>query len=116
MKFAIVVSLLSVACACTASAEKPAWDTVPPPTKLPDGDGIGTPLGDMCANLRAHGCSEGEPVTKNGKTRNCYQAMTVAASNKLSIPVECVTKATSSAAVRMCGDPRTELTFRCAPK
>jgi hypothetical protein len=71
----IVLALLTSSCACTQQTAK---DEVPPSPKLPEGDGLGTPLGDLCAHLRELKCREGSPKTQNGVTRTCYQALTVA--------------------------------------
>ena len=101
------------ACACTQPAEKP-WDAVPPAPKLPEGDGLDTPLGAACAHLRELGCPEGEARTRNGKTRTCYQTMLLAQdSTKATVPVECVRGAPTREAVRECGDRNRDITFRC---
>lgn len=110
----IIVAALSAACVCCrpTTTVQPPPSEIPPPAPLPDGDGLDTPLGLMCQRLRQLACEEGFARTKNGRTRTCYQAMTLA-SEVASIPVACVTYAASQEDVRACGDPAREITFRC---
>lgn len=100
----LVLSL--IACKTTCPSE------LPPQEPIPEGDGVSSPLGKMCLHLRELGCPEGQPRTKNGKTRTCYQSLSVS-DNGVPIPIDCVTTAISQNAVRSCGDPAREITFRC---
>lgn len=84
----------------------PAEPTTPPGPV--DRDGIGTPLGDACAQLRMVGCPEGFP---DRKARTCFEALTKA--EKLAaVPAPCLVAAGTEEAVRACGTPST-LRVRC---
>jgi hypothetical protein len=109
-----VLALAMVACVtCLRRTETP--DAGPPPrapdssAPSPDRDGIGTPLGDACANLRRLGCPEGSP----DRGRTCFENLTLRGV-LVTVPIVCVADANSSEALRACGDDRT-LRFRCAP-
>jgi hypothetical protein len=109
MKLSLIASGALLVSAC-ASSHPP---DVPPGPAIPDGDGLGSPIGLMCVRLRALGCPEGRTRALNGKQRTCYQAMSVV-QDTATIPVECVTLAPNVEAVRSCGDSARTITFRCA--
>lgn len=112
MRLRVSFSFMAALLALTCCAETKVTTEVPPGPKLPEGDGPGTPLGGMCSNLRKLGCPEGEPKSKNGKTRTCFQWTTMAQDTS-PFPIECVTNARTQDAVRACGDKNREITFRC---
>jgi hypothetical protein len=107
-------ALITAALVALAACHVAPPPDVPPGPPIPEGDEESTPLGKMCVRLRELRCSEGEPRTKNGKTRTCYQAMTATEDNA-PIPVECVIAAPTQEAARACGDPARQITFRCVP-
>ncbi len=81
----------------------------PKPTPPADRDGLGTPIGVACVQLRALGCPEGTP-TKLGRT--CFEHLTALA-ELAEVPTACVAGASSREAVRACGSSTTTR-FRCA--
>jgi hypothetical protein len=75
-----------------------------------DPDGKGTDLGEACAELRALGCPEGQPLRPD---LTCYQHL-LGLSAIVTVPAKCLRTAASQDAVRACGDDTT-LRFRCRP-
>ena len=72
-------------------------------------DGIGTPFGDACSNLRGLRCGEGFP--RNGRT--CYDSL-VQIERFARFPTECVIRSKTPEEIRKCGDPNS-VPVRCTP-
>lgn len=92
--------LLVIGAACSS----PVAPEVPMQT---DRDGIGSPLGDACANLRRVGCTEGFPA--NGKT--CFEHLT-ARTVLVDVPAACLINSVDRQDARACGTDST-LRVRC---
>lgn len=83
------------------------------PDPVPDRNGVGTDLGESCANLRAKGCPEGSSDIDGYQT--CYEHL-LEASEHVVVPTECLRKAASIEEIRRCGrdaGPGPFLWFRC---
>lgn len=71
-------------------------------------DGIGTPIGEACRQVRRVGCPEG---FRNAKDRTCFESYT-AASALARVPVDCLRSSTTQNEIRACGDERS-VRVRC---
>jgi len=100
--------------ACVHRAEPPVAPLVIPvdPTyaEEPVVDGLGSPAGNACRNLRNLGCPEGFKDGRTGKT--CYQRLEHEA-ELVKIPYACFASAKSRDAAQRCGTKDT-LRVRCA--
>lgn len=74
---------------------------VEPNYPVSERDGLGTPIGNACAQLRRAGCPEG---FRNVKTdRTCFETFT-AASRLAAVPVDCIRSSSTQNEIRACGD------------
>lgn len=74
-------------------------------------DGLGTPIGDACLQLRKIGCPEGFPHP--GTFRTCFQIyVAMIAMLGAEAPVVCIKASPSVAAVQACGDAN-QIRVRC---
>lgn len=109
MKLSLLFPLLVLACHPSAPAA-PLDDVASPDDgQKVTGDGLGTPIGEACAELRAIGCREGFPDDKaknaDGSARTCYQVL-VHSSTALGVvvPSDCIRTSVLPEVVRRCGD------------
>lgn len=102
-------AVFSVAFALTVAMGSCRSSEAPPPSPPVDRNGLGTPLGDVCAALRDAGCPEGAERPRE----TCFEHLTKMSEIVL-IPSECVRRQNTPYGVRGCGSS-SELRFRCVP-
>lgn len=113
MRSLLVPLALLVLVACERDKPPKAPDEVAPipPSAIVEGDGLGTPIGDACANLRRLGCPEGFPHPRT--KRSCFESYTRASvSVGVGVPAACLAGAASAEVARGCGDANT-IRVRC---
>jgi len=88
--------------------EKPC-PNVEPTYPAGDRDGLGTPIGRVCNQLRVAGCAEG--FLNSRSKRTCWESYT-AASKIADVPVACLLSATTQSEIRACGGP-SDIRVRC---
>lgn len=66
-----------------------------------DRDGVGTPIGDACVQLRRLGCPEGFGNAKSNRT--CFESYTDAA-KLAAVPADCLRSSGTQGAARGCGN------------
>ena len=112
MKKISVALLLFAACKTVVPAPPDHWVEAPAVAQEDAGDpnGHGTDLGSTCEALVDAGCPEGQPLPHE----TCYQHLSALAAVGIVPDVACILDAGSDAAgIRACGDPSSQLTFRC---
>jgi len=114
----IAVSLTSLVwlTACPGEALFPKCDdpekpcpNVEPTYPSGDRDGLDTPIGRLCNQLRVAGCGEGFLSSRSKRT--CFESYT-AASKFANVPVNCILAATTQSEIRACGGP-SDIRVRC---